>query len=93
VVAHSKRTYYRARELGQEAPFPHEIGIVLGYPVSDVKAFMAKQPTQMRGRWCVYGDHARAAAQFAQLNRIDRQYAASFKNGTTLAELVLSKAQ
>ena len=41
-------------------PFPHEIGIFLGYPLKDVLAFMGtiQLPFACQGPWKIYGDPA-----------------------------------
>jgi len=51
--------------------FPHEIGIVLGYPLKDVAGFMqlATIPFSCNGPWKIYGNPQRSlelAAQFRQ---------------------------
>ncbi|MEA3489808.1 MAG: DUF3793 family protein [Candidatus Omnitrophota bacterium] len=39
-------------------PFPHEIGVFLGYPLKDVKGFIYKgsMPVTAKGRWQVFGE-------------------------------------
>ncbi len=41
---------------------PHEVGMFLGYPVKDVKGFMAQEaePSQGRGMWRIYGPPTRS---------------------------------
>jgi len=51
--------------------FPHEIGIILGYPLKDVAGFMhlAAIPFSCNGPWKIYGNPQRSlelAAQFRQ---------------------------
>ena len=38
--------------------FPHEIGVLLGIPLKDVKGFMglSESPLACRGSWCIYGN-------------------------------------
>jgi hypothetical protein len=50
----------------REKDFPHEIGIFLGYPLEDVKGFIANcgQRCKYCGLWKVYGDVPRAKAMF-----------------------------
>jgi len=43
-------------------PFPHEIGVLLGYPTWDVAAFMGwlKLPFACQGPWKMFGNPARS---------------------------------
>ncbi len=54
--------YMRTRE-----DFPHEIGLLLGYPAEDVRGFVEHQGEDYRynGYWKVYGDVERAKEIFA----------------------------
>ena len=49
-----------------EKDFPHEIGVFLGYPLEDVKGFIANcgQQCKLCGMWKVYGDVERAKQLF-----------------------------
>ncbi|SFB67719.1 Protein of unknown function [Ruminococcus albus] len=49
-----------------EKDFPHEIGVFLGYPLEDVKGFIANcgQKCKLCGVWKVYGDVERAKELF-----------------------------
>ncbi len=49
-----------------EASFPHELGIVLGYPLEDVVGFMRNEGQNylMSGYWKVYGKAEQAKALF-----------------------------
>lgn len=59
-----RRRYYRYKEGG--APFPHEIGILLGYPLEDVKGFIENHGRSylLNGYWKVYGDVKQAKETF-----------------------------
>lgn len=48
--------------LTQKAPFPHEIGLFLGYPLEDVDGFIRHEGAfaKYSGYWKVYGDTANA---------------------------------
>lgn len=50
--------------------FPHEMGFVLGYPISDVIGFMEHEGENYlyKGYWKVYGNVAEAVAQFEAYN-------------------------
>ena len=47
--------------------FPHEVGVFLGYPLEDVKGFVAHggQGAKISGYWKVYGDEERARKVFS----------------------------
>lgn len=51
--------------------FPHEIGLFLGYPVDDVKGFIANKGENylICGYWKVYSDEQRARRIFTSYNR------------------------
>ncbi|MGI5894104.1 MAG: DUF3793 family protein [Candidatus Merdivicinus sp.] len=54
-----------------QAEFPHEIGLFLGYPVADVLGFLENRGKNYRycGHWKVYSDVDKAKRTFAQYDR------------------------
>lgn len=46
--------------------YPHEIGIFLGYPLSDVRSFCQRKPCLFQGYWNVY-QYPQAAKRLFQL--------------------------
>ena len=54
-----------------KAEFPHELGLLLGYPEVDVKGFMEHKGKEFlySGYWKVYGDTTRAQRTFENYNR------------------------
>ncbi|MCD7957768.1 MAG: DUF3793 family protein [Lachnospiraceae bacterium] len=54
--------------------FPHEIGVLLGYPLGDVKGFIenAGQNFKMSGYWKVYDDVAYAGKVFALYEQVKK---------------------
>lgn len=46
------------RRLGEQGEYPHEIGVFLGYPLADVKGFIAHRGQNYTycGHWKSYGD-------------------------------------
>ena len=79
------RAYY-----GNRAPFPHEIGFVLGYPIEDVDGFMSDggQGARTCGRWKVYGDVDEALRRFKELEREERRIKRLYSEGTPLRGLL-----
>ncbi|MBR4027914.1 MAG: DUF3793 family protein [Lachnospiraceae bacterium] len=54
--------------MNQEAQFPHEMGVLLGYPVEDVRGFIEHKGQNFlySGYWKVYQDVAQKKALFAK---------------------------
>lgn len=79
------RAYY-----GNRAPFPHEIGFVLGYPIEDVDGFMSNggQGARACGRWKVYGDVDEALRRFKELEREELRIKRLYSEGTPLRGLL-----
>ena len=79
------RAYYAGR-----ASFPHELGLVLGYPVDDVRGFMADggRGAKVVGRWRCYGNVENARRRFDELARRERECRLSYAQGTSVRELL-----
>ena len=79
------RAYY-----GNRAPFPHEIGFVLGYPIEDVDGFMSDGGKGARacGRWKVYGNVDEALRRFKELEREELRIKRLYSEGTPLRGLL-----
>ena len=75
---------------GNRAPFPHEIGFVLGYPIEDVDGFMSNggQGARACGRWKVYGDVDEALRRFKELEREELRIKRLYSEGTPLRGLL-----
>lgn len=71
-------------------PFPHEIGLVLGYPIEDVEGFIADggRGAAACGRWKVYGDVRAARLRFDELGRRERQLRRLYSEGVPVRELL-----
>ena len=72
------------------APFPHEIGLFLGYPVEDVVSFIASQGAQSVsvGQWKVYHNNDRAQKQFEVMKRWEDELLSRFNTGSSFKELL-----
>lgn len=79
------RSYYAGR-----ASFPHEVGLVLGYPVEDVEGFIADggRGAVACGRWKVYGDPLAARRRFEELGRRERDARRLYAEGVPVRELL-----
>jgi len=76
------------RRLTRGGPFPHEIGLFLGYPAEDVRGFI-RDPAACKyvGCWKVYGDVHAARALFARYKECTRLYGARLALGASLEQL------
>lgn len=70
--------------------FPHEVGLVLGYPLEDVCGFMADggRGAVATGRWKVYGDVDSARQRFDELERAERRLKQLYAEGTPMREFL-----
>ncbi|MCR5520520.1 MAG: DUF3793 family protein [Lachnospiraceae bacterium] len=72
--------------------FPHEIGLFLGYPPSDVECFM-KHPckgVKFCGYWKAYSKPDEARKTFLRFRMCTRAYHEMNRNGKTLAQLAVT---
>lgn len=78
-----------------EAPssreFPHEIGLFLGYPPEDVKAFIDHRDSGCKcvGCWRVYGDEEKAKQIFDIYKKCTRVYCTQWEHGKTIDQLTV----
>ena len=79
------------RHLEADAEFPHEIGLFLGYPPSDVRCFMddPREGVRCVGCWKVYGNVEEAEKTFEQFRRCTAIYRKQMKKGRPLEQLVV----
>ena len=80
------------KHLCQDPKFPHEIGLFLGYPVTDVLGFMKspEEGVKYTGFWKVYGDTASALKTFARYRKCTEIYNRAHKNGKSLEQLTVA---
>ncbi|MCR4786816.1 MAG: DUF3793 family protein [Lachnospiraceae bacterium] len=79
------------RHLKSDGAFPHEIGLFLGYPPSDVECFM-KHPSKgvkCCGCWKVYSEPEKAQKMFARFRECTQVYHEMNKSGKSLAQLAV----
>lgn len=81
-----------ARRLAHGDAFPHEIGIFLGYPLSDVVGFIQNQGRNFTccGCWKSYGDPDAAQRYFDQLRKCTTIYLRLFHSGTSILRLAVA---
>lgn len=63
--------------------FPHEIGVFLGYPLSDVAGFITNngKNSKYTGTWKVYGDPSSARKTFARFDKCNAVYNKLWNSG------------
>lgn len=73
----------------RELAYPHEMGVLLGYPLADVRAFIERQGRGAArvGTWKVYGDVEAARQRWEQMRACEQDALARFEQGATLEEL------
>lgn len=78
------------RRIENDAAFPHEVGLFLGYPPEDVRAFIdGRDAYKCVGCWKVYGDEDTARRAFGQYKRCTREYRRRWESGYSLDTLAV----
>ncbi|MFI3175111.1 MAG: DUF3793 family protein [Bacillota bacterium] len=74
------------------ADFPHEIGVFLGYPLPDVKAFITNKGRGHKclGCWKVYTNEKEAKELFCKFEKCTRIYNEKFQQGTEILKLAIN---
>ena len=73
-----------------EMPFPHELGLLLGYPAEDVRGFMEHRVCKCVGCWKVYTDEAGAKQKFAQYRKCTEIYCDAWAKGIDIERLTVA---
>lgn len=78
--------------LGQDAPFPHEIGVFLGYPLGDVIGFIANDGAHCKcsGCWKVYCSECDAVQTFAKYKKCREVYVRLWNQGRSVWQLTVA---
>lgn len=71
--------------------FPHEIGVFLGYPLEDVKAFIINKGKNYNccGYWKVYENPTESLKKFALFDKCRRIYQTMWENGRSISQLTI----
>lgn len=79
-----------ARTDDEPPAFPHEVGVLLGYPLADVLAFIAHDGRDELacGVWKAYIDPEGAQACWQAMRECRSQALARYRTGATLSELI-----
>lgn len=73
---------------GSGGDFPHELGLLFGYPPEDVVGFMSGRAATVRGAWAAYGDEAAARERLERIARVEDGCRGRFRGGIPLRRLV-----
>lgn len=75
----------------RDEEFPHEVGILLGYPLCDVIEFIQNKGENYScsGCWKVYGDPIAAKQYFNVLKKCTAVYKRKYDKGTPLLQLTM----
>ena len=76
----------------EEASFPHEIGLFLGYPPEDVSGFIENHAEKCKcvGCWKVYGDADAAQRVLQKYRKCTRVYCAQHAKGASIERLAVA---
>ncbi|MCR5824139.1 MAG: DUF3793 family protein [Lachnospiraceae bacterium] len=79
------------RHLMCDEDFPHEIGLFLGYPPSDVEGFINDPCKGVKccGCWKAYSDPEKAKCVFDKFNNCREVYRRMIRNGKSLEQLAV----
>ena len=83
-----------SRRIFENAGFPHEIGLFLGYPPEDVRGFIdnGARGSKATGMWKVYGDVREAEILFRKYRKCTDVYLNCWQRGTPLSRLAVKTA-
>lgn len=74
----------------KKAAFPHEIGLVLGYPLADVQGFMKGQTEVFTSAWKVYDNSEETRLRLEQLKDAEAHCKFRFYQGESLVQILSS---
>ncbi len=71
--------------------FPHEVGIMLGYPLDDVKSFIVNEGKNYRltGLWKVYHNENEAVKIFEKFKKCRDVYTSLYDGGRTIMQMTV----
>ena len=79
------------QRIGTSEGFPHEIGVFLGYPLSDIQGFICNEGRNCLccGCWKVYSEPERALRLFARYRKCTEAHMRLFAAGFPLSRLTV----
>lgn len=90
ILVEVKKRYTAYMERREQ--FPHELGLLLGYPAEDVAGFIQNNGKNFlyTGYWKVYGDVKRALNLFEQYNKAKKAVTQMVASGTSIHSIINS---
>ncbi len=81
-----------SKRLRKSSDFPHEIGLFLGYPPEDVKAFIKNKGKgeKFTGTWKVYCNEESARCTFDRYKRCKGAYLEAYRQNRSIDRLIVS---
>ena len=73
---------------GSVREYPHEVGLILGYPLEDVRGYVQGGHETCRGLWRAYGDPEAARWRFARISAAQDMCRSRFEAGETIGALL-----
>lgn len=72
--------------------FPHEVGVFLGYPLEDIKAFIENKGANFKvlGCWKSYFNEDEAVKTFAKYKKCTKIYCEKFAEGLDITRLAVA---
>lgn len=88
----SKAVNTLRKRIARQGDFPHEIGVFLDYPLSDIQDFIRHegQNCRMCGVWKVYSNEEDARRTFDRFKKCKDVYTRKFREGCPLARLTVA---
>lgn len=85
-------SYRQKKVMGLGSDFPHEIGLILGYPAADVEEYIRNNGENyiLCGYWKVYRNAEEAVQIFDSFSRIRREAVRLFFAGQPLKDIINS---
>ena len=79
-------------KMRNNADFPHEVGLFLGYPPEDVRGFIEHRGKDfaLSGYWKVYGNPDAARALFARYTACSEEFCKKLDDGARFEDLVVA---
>ena len=87
VLLHTSKRFRRYKK--KELPFPHEMGILLGYPLCDVRGFIENGGKNYlcSGYWKVYANQEKALQTFSRYARVKEAALQMVRSGIGFQEI------
>lgn len=84
--------FFLSERIKESGTFPHEVGVLLGYPLEDVLGFIQNCGKNCKcvGCWKVYCNECEAVKFFEKVNRCRSRYISLFSKGMSVLQLTLA---